>query len=48
MTITQSVGVDDYKYGFHDSEENYAFKSAKGLNKEIVEKIEIIKLYSIN
>ncbi len=43
MTVTQGVGVDDYKYGFHDSEENYAFKSAKGLNKEIVEKISAMK-----
>ena len=27
----QVAGIkDDYKYGFHDSEENYAFKSGKG------------------
>jgi Fe-S cluster assembly protein SufB len=43
MTITQGVGIDDYKYGFHDSEENYAFKSAKGLNTEIVQKISDMK-----
>ena len=28
----QVAGIkDDYKYGFHDSEANYAFKSGKGL-----------------
>ncbi len=44
MTVTQSLSItDDYKYGFHDSEENYAFKSSKGLNKEIVQKISDMK-----
>ena len=29
----QVAGIkDDYKYGFHDSEENYSFKSGKGLD----------------
>jgi Fe-S cluster assembly protein SufB len=32
----------DYKYGFHDAED-YAFKSAKGLTKEIVTKISQMK-----
>lgn len=30
---------NEYQYGFHDSTENYAFKSGKGLNREIVESI---------
>lgn len=34
---------DDYKYGFHDSEENYAFKSGRGLTKEIVVNISKMK-----
>lgn len=34
---------DDYKYGFHDSEENYAFKSGRGLTKEIVLSISKMK-----
>ncbi len=41
MTITQNVGIDDYKYGFHDSEENYIYKAKKGLNEEIVKEISI-------
>ena len=28
---------DEYKYGFHDSIDNYSFKSAKGLTRETVE-----------
>ena len=31
--------VEDYRHGQHDSEENYVFKSAKGLTREIVERI---------
>jgi Fe-S cluster assembly protein SufB len=34
---------DEYKYGFHDSVENYSFKSGKGLNKEIVHQISEVK-----
>ena len=34
---------DDYRHGFHDSEESYRFKSAKGLNREIVERISSMK-----
>jgi len=33
----------DYRHGFHDSEESYAFKSAKGLTGEIVERISSMK-----
>ena len=40
----QVAGIkDDYKYGFHDSEENYAFKSGKGLTREIVCQISEMK-----
>jgi Fe-S cluster assembly protein SufB len=41
MTAVQNIEVDDYKYGFHDSEENYVYKAKKGLNKEIVEEISV-------
>ena len=41
MTIVQNVGIDDYKYGFHDSEENYVYKAKKGLNEEIVKEISL-------
>ncbi len=33
----------EYAYGFHDSEENYAFKSKRGLNRSIVEEISYMK-----
>ena len=33
----------DQKYGFHDSEENYSFKSRKGLDAEIVTQISRLK-----
>lgn len=33
----------EYAYGFHDSEENYAFKSKRGLNRTIVEEISHMK-----
>src|ERR1700680_1215365 len=35
--------VEDYRHGFHDSEEGYAFKSAKGLTREIVDPPSSIK-----
>ena len=35
-------GMGDYKYGFHDPD-NSVFKSEKGLNREIVEKISAMK-----
>jgi Fe-S cluster assembly protein SufB len=41
-TEVLDVGVDGYKYGFHDPEE-YVFKSRKGLNREIVAQISEIK-----
>jgi len=35
--------IEDYRHGFHDSEEKYVFKSDKGLNREIVERISSMK-----
>jgi len=35
--------IEDYRHGFHDSEEGYAFKSDKGLTREIVERISSMK-----
>jgi Fe-S cluster assembly protein SufB len=35
-------GISDYKYGFHDSDTS-VFKSGRGLNREIVEKISEMK-----
>ena len=35
--------IGQYKYGFHDSEENYVFKAEKGLNREVVEQISAMK-----
>ncbi len=35
--------IEDYRHGFHDSEENYVFKSGKGLTREIVERISSMK-----
>jgi Fe-S cluster assembly protein SufB len=40
--LLQGVG-NDYKYGFHDQEADYAFKSGKGLTREIVEQISKMK-----
>jgi len=40
--MLQGVG-GDYKYGFHDQEADYAFKSGKGLTKEIVTEISRMK-----
>jgi Fe-S cluster assembly protein SufB len=41
---TQVQGIkDDYKYGFHDSDAAYSFKSGKGLTREIVEQISEMK-----
>ena len=34
---------DEYKYGFHDSEDNYSYKSGKGLTRATVEMISDIK-----
>ena len=38
--ILEDIG--QYKYGFHDAE-NYVFKSAKGLSREVVENISRMK-----
>jgi Fe-S cluster assembly protein SufB len=35
--------IEDYRHGFHDTEENYVFKSGKGLTREIVERISSMK-----
>lgn len=35
--------MEDYRHGFHDPEDNYVFKSAKGLTKGIVERISSMK-----
>lgn len=40
--LLKGVG-DDYKYGFHDNESEYHFKSGKGLTREIVENISKMK-----
>ena len=34
---------DEYKYGFHDSDANYSFKSGKGLTRDIVDQISEMK-----
>jgi Fe-S cluster assembly protein SufB len=39
--ILEDVG--EYKYGFHDRDDNYTFKSQKGLNREVVENISRMK-----
>ncbi len=41
-TPRPDIDLGDYKYGFRD-EEDYFFKSEKGLNREIVEKISKMK-----
>src|SRR5207302_840236 len=45
MAVTNPLGIDldQYKYGFHDPEDTYAFKSRKGLDREIVEMISHMK-----
>ena len=35
--------VEEYRHGFHDSEESYFFKSDKGLTREMVERISAMK-----
>lgn len=39
--ILEDIG--QYKYGFHDRDDNYTFKSQKGLSREVVENISRIK-----
>src|SRR5229473_1800598 len=45
MAVANPLGIDidQYKYGFHDPEDTYAFKSRKGLDREIVEMISHMK-----
>jgi Fe-S cluster assembly protein SufB len=35
--------IEEYRHGFHDSEDKYVFKSEKGLTREIVERISQMK-----
>jgi len=42
-TVTPESLVEDYRHGFHDSEDAYVFKSDKGLNREIVTRISKMK-----
>src|SRR5258706_9055946 len=35
--------IGDYKYGFHDRDDNYVFKSERGLNRQVVENISRMK-----
>jgi Fe-S cluster assembly protein SufB len=42
-SITPESLVEDYRHGFHDSEEKYVFKSDKGLTREMVERISSMK-----
>jgi len=39
--ILEDIG--QYKFGFHDPEDKYAFKSEKGLSREVVENISRMK-----
>jgi Fe-S cluster assembly protein SufB len=36
-------GIGNYKYGFHDPEDKYFFKSERGLSREVVEMISSMK-----
>src|SRR5574338_1017051 len=36
-------GIGEYKYGFHDPEDKYVFKSQRGLSREVVEQISHMK-----
>lgn len=36
-------GVGDYKYGFHEADDKYAYKSERGLSAEVVRKISSMK-----
>ncbi len=42
-TATKLPEKGEYKWGFHDSQEGYAFKSRKGLDSEIVAQISALK-----
>ncbi|MGH7754712.1 MAG: Fe-S cluster assembly protein SufB [Vulcanimicrobiaceae bacterium] len=43
LAVAPETLVEDYRHGFHDSEDAYAFKSDKGLTREIVERISAMK-----
>ncbi|HXP92411.1 MAG TPA: Fe-S cluster assembly protein SufB, partial [Candidatus Binatia bacterium] len=43
VKATPQALIEDYRHGFHDSEENYVFKSERGLTREIVERISAMK-----
>ena len=45
MAVANPLGIDldQYKYGFRDPEDTYAFKSRKGLDREIVQMISHMK-----
>ncbi len=36
-------GIGEYKYGFHDRDDYYIFKSRKGLDRQVVEQISYMK-----
>jgi Fe-S cluster assembly protein SufB len=36
-------GIGEYRYGFHDPEDKYVFKSEKGLSRTVVEQISTMK-----
>jgi len=39
--ILEDIG--QYKHGFHDRDDNYVFKSERGLSREVVENISRMK-----
>ena len=39
----EDVSIGDYQFGFHDSTDNYEFKSRKGLDREMVAQISEMK-----
>ena len=45
MAVVNPLGIDldQYKYGFHDRDDTYAFKSQKGLNRGVIEMISHMK-----
>lgn len=43
MATKQTLDIDYTKYNFHNSDEGYEYKFAKGLNRETVERISKIK-----
>jgi len=43
MAATTDALIEEYRHGFHDPEDRYAYKSEKGLTREIVERISAMK-----